>query len=133
MKATRTRLPDALPRPCLPLIAKGKRMTVQVKFTPGPAAVAEVASDPATGTYALRLRLDPGTLVITAPKRTNGPRELAAFLAKVAKEAGLLAVVLDPTESRRALTDERNQEAQAGLADWYGESGAGRRIPEMPR
>jgi rare lipoprotein A (peptidoglycan hydrolase) len=108
-------------------------MTVQVKFTSGPAAVAEVASDPATGTYALRLRLDPGTLVITAPKRTNGPRELAAFLAKVAKEAGLLAVVLDPTESRHALTDERNQEAQAGLADWYGESGAGRRIPEMPR
>lgn len=108
-------------------------MTVQIKVTPGPAAVAEVASDPATGTYALRLRMDPGTLVITAPMGTNGPQELAAFLAKIAKEAGLLAVVLDPTESRHALTDERNREAQAGLADWYDESGTGRRISEMPR
>ncbi|PRY46620.1 hypothetical protein [Umezawaea tangerina] len=108
-------------------------MTVQVKFTPGPAAVAEVASDPSTGTYALRLQLDPGTLVITAQRGPDGPRELAAFLTRVAKEAGLLAVVLDPTESCHALTDERNDEAQAGLADWYGESGAGRRVPELPR
>ncbi|MCS7484411.1 hypothetical protein ACFFQW_34345 [Umezawaea endophytica] len=108
-------------------------MTVQVKMTPGPAAVAEVASDPVTGTYALRLRLDPGTLVIAAQKGPDGPRELAAFLTRLAKEAGLLAVVLGPTESRHALTDERNNEAQTGLADWYGESGAGRSIPEVPR
>jgi hypothetical protein len=89
-------------------------MFLKGKFELGPNAVVESASDPETGTYALRLKLDPGVLVFTASHGPEGPKELAAFLSRLSSEAGLLATVLDPTAPRRGL-----------LAHWFSESGAG--------
>ncbi len=89
-------------------------MFLKAKFEIGPEAVIESASDPETGSYALRLKLDPGVLVITASHGVDGPRELAAFLSRLSSEAGLLATVLDPTTPRRGQ-----------LAHWFSESGAG--------
>ena len=89
-------------------------MFLKAKFELGPDAVVESATDPETGSHALRLRLDPGVVVFTASHGPDGPRELAAFLSRLSSEAGLLAAVLDPTAPRQGL-----------LAHWFSESGAG--------
>ena len=51
--------------------------------------------------YALRLMLDPETVVIRAPNGPDGDKELAAFLRSLARESGLLAHVLDPSGRKR--------------------------------
>jgi hypothetical protein len=102
---------------------------LKAKFELGPEAIIESASDPETGGFALRLKLDPGVLVITASHGPDGPRELAAFLSRLSSEASLLAVALDPSALRHPELDGRENVGQ--LAHWFSQSGSGGFGPEV--
>lgn len=106
-------------------------MFLKAKFELGPRACAEVATDPDTGSYALRLKLDPGVMVITAAAGPNGPRDLATFMSALSRETALLAVALDPTLPAREVQANDEVPVQGTLTRWFSQSGAGGFGPEV--
>ena len=106
-------------------------MFLKAKFELGPMARAEIASDPDTGSYALRLKLDPGVMVITAAAGPNGSRDLAVFMSALSRETALLAVALDPTLPTREMQANGDVPTQGTLTRWFSQSGAGGFGPEV--
>lgn len=110
---------------------------LKLMLAPGAHARAEIVPWPGvvTAAYCLRLHLDPDMVVIHIPEGPDGRRELAAFLRSVSRESGLLATVLDPDPGAygsHVLPEERQEQAQMGLKEWFSESGAGGFDPGWP-
>lgn len=102
---------------------------MRVMLTAGPGARAEVVRYPGTESYALRLVLGSEVIVVGPSDGPGAPAELAGFLVSLAKESALLAAMLDPSSGRHMLSAGKEQEAQVGLAEWFG---AGRPAPGWP-
>ena len=106
-------------------------MFLKMKLALGAQAVPEIARDPQTGVFALRLQLDPGVLVITVAAGPDGPRDFATFMARLSNEAALLAVSVDPTVPSRERATAGDGAPEGPLARWFSASGAGGFGPEV--
>jgi hypothetical protein len=104
---------------------------LRLMLTAGPGATVETVRYPGTETYALRVLLGAEELVLGPTDGANGTVGFARFLSRLAEECSLLATVVDPLAGRHSLSEGKEPEAQTGLADWYGESGPGRLMPEV--
>ncbi|XVV05908.1 hypothetical protein ACQPW3_11140 [Actinosynnema sp. CA-248983] len=107
---------------------------VRAMFTLGPEAVAEVIPWPGTELYALRVRLDPGEVVIGPADGPEGAAEMAVFLMALGEVCVMLASILDAHPGGRSMRGPGavgwfTRRSAERTTDDLGETGVGR-LPE---
>lgn len=107
---------------------------VRAMFTLGPGAVAEVVRWPDSELQALRVKLNPGEVVIGPADGPGGAEEFAAFLTGLSETCLLLASTLGSRGGRHSLRRGLNgmgwftpdPASGGGTTDDLGETGPGR-------